>query len=57
MELENSGDYANARAFLDKYAVLNEALLQRLDNELAHVPVDIAPKYDAEKPNFFEENT
>ena len=57
MELEYSGDYANARAFLDKYAVLNEALLQRLDNELAHVPVDIAPKYDAEKPNFFEENT
>ncbi len=56
MELEYSGDHQAATDFLNKYAVLSNELLKRFDTELAQVPVDIAPKYEAEAPDFFEEN-
>jgi len=56
MELEYAGDLQQARDFIAKYAVLSDELLNKINTDLAHVPVDIAPKYDAETPDFFEEN-
>ena len=57
MNLEYAGDREAAADFLARYAVLSPELLRRLETDLAHVPVDIAPRYDAEKIDFFEEKT
>jgi hypothetical protein len=55
MEFEYEGDREAAMTFMAQYAVLSPELSKRLEVDLAHVPVDIAPRYDAEKPDFFEE--
>lgn len=55
MELEYEGDREAAMTFMAQYAVLSPELSKRLEVDLAHVPVDIAPRYGAEKPDFFEE--
>ncbi len=52
MEIEYRGDYAEATAFLGKYAVLSDALSARLAS-LEDLPVDIVCRYDAEEPGFF----
>lgn len=57
MNLEYEGDRQAAADFLAQYAVLSPELSNRLETELAHVPVDIAPRYDAERPDFFEEKS
>ena len=53
MEIEYSGNRSEALAFLDKYAVLSDALSQRLAN-LVDLPIDIVCTYDAENPAFFK---
>lgn len=52
MELEYEGSREAANAFLDKYAVLSDALSERLKS-LSDVPTDIVCQYDAEAPGFF----
>lgn len=47
MDLEYAGDRDAARAFLDKYAVLSDDLMARL-NALSDLPVDILCEYEAE---------
>lgn len=42
--LEGNGDYEAAKAFLERYAVLDEAAKAALDS-LGHIPVDIQPEY------------
>jgi len=46
--IEALGDYDAAKAFLDKYATMTPEL-ERLLGRLTSIPVDIDPKYSAEK--------
>jgi hypothetical protein len=46
LTIEGEGDYARARAFLDKWGGAKPALLEAL-KKLEGIPVDIAPKYPA----------
>ncbi len=44
LTLQAEGDYAKAKAFLEKYAVIRQPMQQAL-SKLQSVPVDIAPTY------------
>lgn len=52
MEIEYAGNRSEALQFLNKYAVLNDELTEKLA-ALADLPIDIVCKYDAEDPAFF----
>jgi hypothetical protein len=44
LTMEARGDYAAAKAMLDRYAVIRPEVKKALDG-LGHIPVDIAPRY------------